>query len=112
VCDFQNASNLVTKSEPEKLLAAYFRSSSVGLCILDSDLRYLAINSALAAMNGIPATHHIGKTVREIMGDAAGIVESEVRRVLSTGEPVTDLELSLVLLTRSEPGHWIEIWNG
>jgi formate hydrogenlyase transcriptional activator len=95
-------------TEPEKLLAAYFRSSSVGLCILDSDLRYLAINSALAAMNGMPATHHIGKTVREIIGDAAGIVESGVRRVLSTGQPVTDFELSVVLPTRTEPGHWLE----
>ena len=42
-------------SEPEKLLAAYFSSSTVGLCILDADLRYLAINQRLAEMNGIPA---------------------------------------------------------
>jgi formate hydrogenlyase transcriptional activator len=68
-------------SEPEKLLAAYFRSSTVGLCILDSQLRYLAINSTLAAMNGMAPAYHIGKTVREVMGNAADMVESEVRRV-------------------------------
>ena len=28
-------------AEPEKLLAAYFSSSTVGVCILDSGLRYL-----------------------------------------------------------------------
>ena len=42
-------------TDPEKLLAAYFRSSTVGLCILDSDLRYLAVNSTLAAMKTISA---------------------------------------------------------
>ena len=95
-------------TEPEKLLAAYFSSSTVGLCILDSELRYLAVNSTLAAMNGIPPAYHIGKTVREVMGDAAGVVESGVQRVFSTGEPVADLELSVVLPTRTEAGHWIE----
>jgi len=94
--------------DPEKLLAAYFKSSTVGLCILDSELRYLAINSALAAMNGIAAADHLGKTVREILGDAADIVELGVRRVLSTGAPVADLEFSTVLPTRTDPGHWIE----
>jgi formate hydrogenlyase transcriptional activator len=94
--------------DPEKLLAAYFKSSPVGLCILDSELRYLAINSALAAMNGISAADHLGKTVREILGNAADIVELGVRRVLSTGEPVADLEFSTVLPTRTDPGHWIE----
>ena len=54
-------------TEPEKLLAAYFRSSTVGLCILDFDLRYLAVNSTLATMNGVPAAQHIGKTLREIL---------------------------------------------
>ncbi len=32
-------------TEPEKLLAAYFSSTTVGLCIVDSNLRYLAINN-------------------------------------------------------------------
>ncbi len=95
-------------SEPEKVLAAYFRSSTVGLCILDSEMRYLAVNNTLAAMNGIPVADHIGKTVWEILGDAAGVVESEFRRVFATGEPGTDIEISGVLPTRTGPGHWIE----
>jgi PAS domain-containing protein len=41
-------------TEPEKLLAAYFSSSSVGLCILDTELRYLALNQALAEFHGFP----------------------------------------------------------
>ena len=94
--------------EPEKLLAAYFRSSTVGMCVLDCEQRYLAINSALANMNGVPAPDHIGKTVREMLGNAAGIVESQIQRVCAAGEPVSEIELSAVLPTRTETGHWIE----
>jgi len=46
-------------TDPEQLVAAYFNSSTVGLSILDSQLRYLAINDALAAMNGRPAADHV-----------------------------------------------------
>ena len=95
-------------SDPKKLLEAYFRSSTVGLGILDSELRYLAINSTLAGINGKPAPDHIGRTVREILGDAAEQIEPEVRRVFSTRQPVTDLEVSVRLPTRAEIGYWIE----
>jgi len=93
-------------SDPEKLLAAYFRSSTVGLCILDSDLRYVAINHALAEINGLPAEHHLGRTVREILGDFADVVEPKLQRVLSTGEPLHS-EASAKLPTKTEPNHWI-----
>jgi formate hydrogenlyase transcriptional activator len=95
-------------AEPEKLLAAYFNSSTVGLCVLDPDLRYIAINKTLAEMNGIPAPEHLGKTVREVLGDFANIIEPHFRRVLSTGEAVMNSEISGLLPTRTEVGHWIE----
>jgi PAS domain S-box-containing protein len=94
-------------TEPEKVLAAHFRSSTVGLAILDSEFRYLAINDTLAEINGLPAPDHLGKTVREILGDFADVVEPELRRVLATGEPVANLEGSSVLPTRTGTGHWI-----
>jgi formate hydrogenlyase transcriptional activator len=95
-------------NEPEKLLAAYFSSSTVGLCILDADLRYLAINSTLAEMNGVPAPNHLGKTVRQILGDLADLLEPKFQRVLSTGEPVLDFEVFAVLPTRKEVAYWVE----
>jgi PAS domain-containing protein len=72
-------------TEPEKLLTAYFRSSTVGLCILDSELRYLAVNSTLAAMNGIPPAYHIGKTVREVIGTPLAWSIQCSTRVLNRG---------------------------
>ena len=93
-------------AEAEKLFVAYFSSSVVGLSILDSELRYLAINDVLAAMNGRPASDHLGKTVREILGDFAEVVEPKLRGVLATGEPVS-FEASAKLSGRTEPGHWM-----
>ncbi len=94
-------------SEPEKLLAAFFTSSTAGLCILDTELRYLAINSVLAAMNGHPPADHLGKTLRQMLGNLADVLEPEHRRVFSTGESVLDFEVSGTLPTRTEPGYWI-----
>jgi len=94
--------------EPEKVLAAYFSSSTVGLCILDSQMRYLAVNHTLAAMNGIPAADHIGRTLAEVLDHAAGVVEAQFHRAFSTGDPVTNIEISTKLPTRAEAGHWIE----
>jgi formate hydrogenlyase transcriptional activator len=105
---FGNPALLEALSKSEQLLTAYFGVSKVGLCILDRDFRYLAINQTLAEMNGIPVAEHIGKTVREVLGDFAEVVESQFKRVLATGQPVLNLEISFVLHNRAEPGHWIE----
>ncbi len=93
-------------SDPEKLLAAYFKSSTVGLGIVDSEFRYVAVNHTLAEINGIPAADHLGKTIQEILGTLADHIEPAFRRVLTTGEPV-NFEVSATLPTRTEPGHWI-----
>jgi formate hydrogenlyase transcriptional activator len=92
-------------SEPEKLLSAYFNSAHVGLCILDSEFRYLAINQKLAEMNGLPVAAHLGKTLRVIIGDVADPVESRIRQVLSNKQPM-DQEVSGKVPAKSEIGHW------
>jgi formate hydrogenlyase transcriptional activator len=95
-------------SDPEKLIAAYFSSSTLGLCILDTGFHYLAINNTLAEMNSLPTADHIGKTVRDILGDFADLVEPHLQRVLTTGQPVLNLELAAVLPRRKEIGYWNE----
>jgi formate hydrogenlyase transcriptional activator len=94
--------------QSEQFLTAYLRASRVGICILDRNFRYVALNETLAEMNGVPATEHVGKTIREVLGDLAEVIELELERVLKTGEAAFDLEISLTLRTRSEPGHWLE----
>jgi formate hydrogenlyase transcriptional activator len=95
-------------AQSEHLLTAYFGVFRVGLCILDTSFRYLAINQTLAEMNGVPAAEHLGKTVRQVLGDFAELIEPQFKRVLASAQPVLNLEVSFVLHNRAEPGHWIE----
>jgi signal transduction histidine kinase len=95
-------------SQPEQLVAAFFNDSAVGLAICDDQLRYQAINETLAAMNGVQVEDHLGKTVRDILGESATVIEPPMKRVLATGRPVCNMEISVKLPTRLELGHWIE----
>ena len=95
-----------TLMESEQLLSAYYKASRVGLCILDTEFRYLAINDSLAEMNGAPATAILGKSVREALGGLAELVLPPLRSVLTTGEPILDIELSFVMPNSPEPRHW------
>ncbi|MGW6917992.1 SpoIIE family protein phosphatase [Kitasatospora sp. NPDC054939] len=65
--------------------------SPIGLAVLTPELRYVLVNPALERINGIPARHHLGRTVPELLPslDLAGI-GSAMREVLATGEPVLD----------------------
>ncbi|MEU4498320.1 SpoIIE family protein phosphatase [Streptomyces sp. NPDC023998] len=65
--------------------------SPIGLAILDTDLRYLAVNPALEQIHGIPAKDHLGRHYREIMTSAKfEVPEAGMRQVLRTGVPMVD----------------------
>jgi formate hydrogenlyase transcriptional activator len=93
-------------ADPEKLLAAYFNSLTVGLGIVDSELRYTAVNEVLARFNGVPASQHLGKTVREVLGDFADVIEPALQRVLTTGEAL-HFEASSKLPAKADAGYWV-----
>jgi len=80
----------------------------LGIAICDDQLRYVSVNDALAAMNGVPAKAHIGKTVREVIGDIAGTIELLLQSVLFTGQSLLNVEIAGKLPTRSEDGYWLE----
>jgi PAS domain S-box-containing protein len=93
-------------------LEATYRSAPVGLCVLDTDLRFVRINEHLAQMNGLPPEAHVGRTIREVVPDVAAKAEPTLRRILDTGEPVIGVEIRGE--TPAEPGveHcWIESWH-
>jgi formate hydrogenlyase transcriptional activator len=94
--------------EWEELLQTVSNASGVGLCILDTEFRYAGVNNTMAEMNGVSTQAHLGKTVREILGDFSELIEPHFTSVLTTGQAVLNREISAVLPTRTEPGHWIE----
>ncbi|MEV8086676.1 SpoIIE family protein phosphatase [Streptomyces nigra] len=76
----------------------------VGLAVLDTELRYVSVNPALAELNGLPAEAHLGHMPHELMPDteAARTVEAALRAVLRTGEPI--INRRIVGRTRAHPG--------
>ncbi|MEU2334751.1 SpoIIE family protein phosphatase [Streptomyces sp. NPDC013172] len=65
--------------------------SPIGLAVLDTDLRYVAVNPALAQINGVPAEDHLGRRVREALPFLeVDAVEAALRRVLTSGKPIID----------------------
>jgi two-component sensor histidine kinase len=74
-------------------LAAIYEAAPVGLAFLDLSLRYVRINARLAAIHNTPAAEHLGRTVREVLGDArADAVEPLYRQVIETMQPVINRE--------------------
>ncbi|WP_354379590.1 AAA domain-containing protein [Streptomyces sp. PvR034] len=65
--------------------------SPIGLAILDTDLRHVAVDPTLERMHGIPAKDHLGRHYREIRPAAKRRVpEAALREVLKTGIPIVD----------------------
>ena len=79
-----------------------YSTAPVGLCLMDTKLRFVRINGRLAAINGKAAADHIGRTLKEIIPEIAAQVEPIYRRVIETGQPQLDFEVHGV--TPSEPG--------
>jgi PAS domain S-box-containing protein len=66
-------------------------SAPVGIAFLDRDLRYVRINEALAAMNGLPVEAYLGRTPREVTSDLEAI-HPLLDHVLSVGKAVNGVE--------------------
>jgi two-component system, cell cycle sensor histidine kinase and response regulator CckA len=78
----------------EQRLNSFFAGSTAGLVLLSKDFRYIQINETLAQMNGVPVKEHLGRTVREIVPKVASVIEPLLQRVLLTGQPILNEEIS------------------
>jgi PAS domain S-box-containing protein len=89
------------------LLDAIFERAPVGLAVHDRELRYVRINDRMAEINGLAASEHIGCAVGDVVPEVEA-VEADLRRVLESGEPLTELEVAGT--TAAAPGvarEWI-----
>ena len=94
--------NADVPSEPFGDLNRVYKEAPIGLCCLDTDLRFLQINDWMAAINGLSVEDHLGRTIGEVLPDVAAGVEAQFRRVLETGEPI--LEGTVEAETPARPG--------
>ena len=82
------------KDKSLALLNAWVTSSPVALAFLDTELRYVHVNEALAAVNGVPQSQHIGRTVREVLPEWAAQIEPVFGQVMETRQPLLNQEIS------------------
>jgi PAS domain S-box-containing protein len=65
--------------------------SPVGIAVFDPDLRWLRVNPALERINGVPEEAVLGRRVAEVLPALdVQAIETRMRRVLDTGEPLLD----------------------
>ncbi|MFF8847310.1 SpoIIE family protein phosphatase [Streptomyces sp. NPDC015127] len=88
------ATDQATLRRVERDLALSVRlvdQSPIGLAVLGSDLRYVAVNPALERIGGLPADDLVGRSIRETLpfGDADSL-EASMHEVLASGAPVLD----------------------
>src|SRR6185312_7907450 len=75
-------------------LRLLYENAPIGLAFLTPDCRYRQINRHLTEICGISIADHIGKSVRNTVPLVADQVESIVRAILRTGEPITGIEVN------------------
>jgi formate hydrogenlyase transcriptional activator len=107
--NFQNPARLLgALTDPEQLIAAYLHSSTIGLCVLDSNLRYVSINDTLAQINGFAPAAHLGRTLRDMVGGIADQIELLLQEVFRHGKPILNFEVDGVMPAKQERGQWID----
>ncbi|MFG2025422.1 SpoIIE family protein phosphatase [Streptomyces sp. NPDC048825] len=65
--------------------------SPVGIAVFDTDLRWVRVNPSLERINGVPEEAVLGRRVGEVLPALdVQAIESRMRQVLETGEPLLD----------------------
>jgi PAS domain S-box-containing protein len=81
------------KEESLALLNAWLASSPIALAFLDTELRYVYTNEALALINGVPQNQHLRRTLREVLPEWANQIEPILRDVMVTKTPLLNQEV-------------------
>jgi PAS domain S-box-containing protein len=92
-------------------LETIYNSAPVGLCVFDSQLRFMRINERMAELNGFEISEHIGRTARDLLPGLADKSYALRDRVIESGKPILGIEITGE--TPAQPGverTWLETW--
>src|SRR5258708_25145424 len=92
--------------EANALLNTVVDQAPIGIALFDRQLRFIRLNAALAAMDGLPAEAHLGHTVGELLPGLDGGVQEALRRVLLTGESQSQAVSGETPAAPGEIRHW------
>jgi len=74
-------------------LAHLYENAPMGLCVTDTQHRYVRINQLLSDINGKAIEEHIGRTVQEVIPHIADQIVPMFQGVIDSAEPVVDHEV-------------------
>lgn len=89
------AASAQAEAERQRAVDALLSASPVGVTFYDRALRLVRANAMIAALAGVPMETLAGRAVGEALPAMAPTLEPALRRVLETGEPVVDLEVTV-----------------
>lgn len=96
------------KDEANALVDNMFNATPIGLALIDREIRFQRVNTALAAANGIPPEQHIGRTPEGLLPGTAGEGTADMfRRILKNGQPVQFETSSATPDTPDETKYWL-----
>src|SRR3982750_2576335 len=94
------------------MLRALFERVGVGVAFYDRDLRFISVNDAFAAMDGIPIEGHTGRALDEILPRLAPQIAPHLRAVFTERRASGDVALTGIR-HRDAPraGRWIASYH-
>jgi PAS domain S-box-containing protein len=96
------------KDESLALLDSLLTSAPVGIAFFDRELRCVRINTALAAIIGLPMEAHLGRTPEELLPPLGSVLESLHGPILDMAEPIVNVDVSgETQAAGGQPQHWL-----
>lgn len=86
---------------------AIYATAPVGLCFLDAQLRFKSMNEHLAQMAGTAIRDVEGKTLKQVLGEAAVAIQPLCEETLSGRLPILDREVCWRPAADQEARHWL-----
>lgn len=82
------------RQRSEAILQSFITASPITLALFDRELRFLYANEALAKINELPLSEHLGRTLWEIVPQMAPQFAPMLLQIMETQEPVLNVEFS------------------
>jgi len=101
----------IARSEAEAAqhqLATIFNTSPIGLALLDAQQRFIAINEALAEINGLTREQQLGHSISELFGQSDPKLVEVFHQIYTTGNPFISPNFAVNVPGRSDrrPGYY------
>ncbi|MEP0983928.1 PAS domain S-box protein [Leptolyngbya sp. FACHB-17] len=92
----------------QQQLATLFETSPIGLALLDADQRFIAINEALAEINGLTREQHLGYSIPDLFGQPDPKLVEVFHQIYLTGEPFISPSFAVNVPGRNDrrPGYY------